>query len=181
MRFSRRSSSTVLRGLALAVVSTLAAVVILAAGTASAQEMTEIRGLLSASGVYAIQMGELGDGSDTDDSAGIDVAVGFKLGDHFAFQLGYDWQKSSDFDTHYFPAIFRGYAKDLGLDLKDYDWCLTDPKINERVTQNVIEGRALRVRSTPTFFIAGERLAGSRQLSSRGGKIIEAELKKRAP
>lgn len=104
MRSSRHCRATVLRSL-------LVVVSIAWAGSAAAQDddAIELRGLLSARFAHAYQMGEVGS-VDLGDSQGVDTAIGFSMGDHFAFQLGFEWQTDDDFDTYYFPATFRGYS-----------------------------------------------------------------------
>lgn len=80
------------------------------AGAASAQEESPLKGIISGSFANAYEFSDLDEGGDLDDSVGVDVAVGFQAGEYLAFQLGYEWQTDSGFDTHYFPAIVRGYS-----------------------------------------------------------------------
>jgi protein-disulfide isomerase len=54
--------------------------------------------------------------------------------------------------------VFRGFARDLGLDLEQYDAAVADPATAERVQRDFDEGRALGVSGTPTFFLDGEKL-----------------------
>ncbi|MFG1625518.1 DsbA family protein [Kribbella sp. NPDC049227] len=53
---------------------------------------------------------------------------------------------------------FRGFAKDLGLDLAAWDNAYNDPATLERVKKDVADGEALGVSGTPTFFLNGEKL-----------------------
>ncbi|GAB3953951.1 hypothetical protein GCM10029976_095180 [Kribbella albertanoniae] len=53
---------------------------------------------------------------------------------------------------------FRGYAKDLGLDLTAYDKAYQDPATLERIKKDVADGEALGVTGTPTFFLNGQKL-----------------------
>ncbi|MFI7063100.1 DsbA family protein [Kribbella sp. NPDC050124] len=53
---------------------------------------------------------------------------------------------------------FRGFAKDLGLDLAAYDQAYADPATLERIKKDVADGEALGVRGTPTFFLNGKKL-----------------------
>ena len=55
-------------------------------------------------------------------------------------------------------AVFRGYAKDLGLDMKAFDAAVADPRTDARVQRDVRAGVALGVEGTPTFFIDEERI-----------------------
>lgn len=53
---------------------------------------------------------------------------------------------------------FRGFAKDLGLDLAAWDKAYNDPATLERIKRDVADGEALGVSGTPTFFLNGEKL-----------------------
>lgn len=50
-------------------------------------------------------------------------------------------------------SVFRGFAKDLGLDMKQFDADVADPKTAARVERDAAAGRELGVQGTPTFFI----------------------------
>ncbi len=65
-----------------------------------------------------------------------------------------DWGEKSDSQA----AVFRGFAEDLGLDLKQYDADVADPEVAARVQRDFDDGRALGVQGTPTFFLDGQRL-----------------------
>lgn len=54
--------------------------------------------------------------------------------------------------------VFRSFAADLGLDLAAYDAAYDDPATLNRIRADVADGETLGVRSTPTFFLDGERL-----------------------
>lgn len=53
---------------------------------------------------------------------------------------------------------FRGFAKDLGLDLPAFDLAYNDPATLERVKKDVADGEALGVSGTPTFFLNGQKI-----------------------
>ncbi|WP_083275240.1 DsbA family protein [Pseudonocardia sp. HH130630-07] len=53
---------------------------------------------------------------------------------------------------------FRGYARDLGLDLARYDAAYAAPETGQRIDADRRDGYALGVQGTPTFFVDGERL-----------------------
>ncbi|GAB3826226.1 DsbA family protein [Kribbella italica] len=53
---------------------------------------------------------------------------------------------------------FRGFAKDLGLDLAAWDKAYAAPATLERIKRDVADGEALGVTGTPTFFLNGEKL-----------------------
>ncbi|MDF2509121.1 MAG: disulfide bond formation protein DsbA [Microbacterium sp.] len=56
------------------------------------------------------------------------------------------------------PAVFRGFAEDLGLDLAAYDTAIADPATAERVQADKSDGEKLEVSSTPTFFVDGRKV-----------------------
>ncbi|MCZ4507413.1 thioredoxin domain-containing protein [Streptomyces sp. ActVer] len=55
--------------------------------------------------------------------------------------------------------VFRGFAKQLGLDLKQFDADLKNPKVAARVQADQRDGLGLNVQGTPTFFLDGEMVA----------------------
>lgn len=58
--------------------------------------------------------------------------------------------------------VINGYARTLGLDVERFGSCLISGKYDAAVQANVNEAAALRVSSTPSFFIAGYPIAGAR-------------------
>ncbi|MCX5601256.1 DsbA family protein [Streptomyces phaeochromogenes] len=56
-------------------------------------------------------------------------------------------------------GVFRGFAKQLGLDLKEFDADLKNPKVAARVQADQRDGLGLNVQGTPTFFLDGEMVA----------------------
>ncbi|MGO4188186.1 DsbA family protein [Pseudarthrobacter sp. TAF60_1] len=54
--------------------------------------------------------------------------------------------------------LFRTFAQGLGLDLAAFDAVVVDEKTKERIRADIADGTALGVRSTPTFFLNGEKL-----------------------
>jgi len=57
--------------------------------------------------------------------------------------------------------IFKGYAKDLGLDPKKFDACLVDEKVAARVDSEIEEAISIGVQSTPTFVVNGMIVQGA--------------------
>ncbi|WP_433003399.1 DsbA family protein [Kribbella sp. CA-294648] len=53
---------------------------------------------------------------------------------------------------------FRGFAKDLGLDLVAWEKAYNDPATLERIKRDIADGEALGVTGTPTFFLNGQKL-----------------------
>lgn len=58
-------------------------------------------------------------------------------------------------------SVFKGFAKDLGLDEKDFDACVTEERYKDKVMANQKEGVAAGVRGTPAFFINGQFVSGA--------------------
>lgn len=56
------------------------------------------------------------------------------------------------------PEVFRGLAEEIGLDMAAYDAAIADPATAERVQSDKRDGEKLGVNSTPTFFVAGEKV-----------------------
>jgi protein-disulfide isomerase/rhodanese-related sulfurtransferase len=55
----------------------------------------------------------------------------------------------------------KRYAGELGLDQSRFNQCLDSGETDSRIKQDLADGRALGVRSTPTFFIGQERIEGA--------------------
>lgn len=55
-------------------------------------------------------------------------------------------------------GVFRGYAKELGLDMEKFDSDLTAPTTAERVKADQRDGLGLGVQGTPTFVVDGVRI-----------------------
>jgi protein-disulfide isomerase len=72
----------------------------------------------------------------------------------------YETQKSWAEQQTSQAAVFRGFAKDLNLNMKEYDSDVDDPKVAARVERDFQAGRALGVASTPTFFVNEEMFQG---------------------
>lgn len=73
-------------------------------------------------------------------------------------------------------SLFFAYANDLELNIRELNACMDEPETNRRIQVDRQAGQALQVRSTPTFFINGERLVGSKQLEDQGPIIIKQKL-----
>ncbi|MCI0596234.1 MAG: thioredoxin domain-containing protein, partial [candidate division Zixibacteria bacterium] len=76
------------------------------------------------------------------------------------------------------PAeTFLRYARDTGLNLDRFAACLTDKNVTAAVARSKGEGNKLQIRSTPTFFVNGQRVVGAVELQNRGEAIIREVLK----
>jgi protein-disulfide isomerase len=54
-------------------------------------------------------------------------------------------------------SLFRGFAKDVGLDVDKYDACTDGQRYAGRIQASLQDGEARDVRGTPTFFVNGKR------------------------
>ena len=75
------------------------------------------------------------------------------------------------------PETFRGYAKEMGLDLVKYDKDVASPDVKKRVEADSQEADKLGVSGTPAFFINGRYLSGAQPFESFK-RIIDEELSK---
>ncbi|MEU3057917.1 DsbA family protein [Streptomyces griseus] len=55
-------------------------------------------------------------------------------------------------------GVFRGYAEELGLDMKKFDTDLAAPATAERVKVDQRDGLGLGVQGTPTFVVGGTKI-----------------------
>lgn len=56
--------------------------------------------------------------------------------------------------------IYAKYAKELGLDVSKFEACMMDDQQMRRVDKDIVAGRHLGIRGTPTFFVG--KLEGGR-------------------
>ena len=54
--------------------------------------------------------------------------------------------------------LFRQFAQELGLDMKQYRASLKDPAAAQRIEQSKKDAQTLGVTGTPTFFLDGEKI-----------------------
>ena len=57
--------------------------------------------------------------------------------------------------------VFASYAREIGLDMEEYQDVVDDPATTERIERDKADGLALGVQGTPTFFVNGERVNAS--------------------
>ena len=70
------------------------------------------------------------------------------------FEKQDEWRKNE--------SKFIEYAKELGLNLSEFEACLDSGKYREEVLEDKEEGIRLGVRGTPTFFINGKMIVGAK-------------------
>lgn len=73
--------------------------------------------------------------------------------------------------------IFFAYAKEIGLDEEQFKTDMTAKETRERVERDLNAGRQLGVNSTPTFFLAGEKIPNPRNIEDFRTLINAALLK----
>lgn len=56
------------------------------------------------------------------------------------------------------PAIFVGFARELGLDAAQFEAELASPAWSQKAMRDMADGRTVGVNGTPTFFINGAML-----------------------
>lgn len=77
-------------------------------------------------------------------------------------------------------GTFRGYAEQLGLDLKAYDACMRSAKYAGRIQASYDEGTRVGVNGTPTFLI-GDRLYGGLSNSDALKHLVDSLTAPAAP
>jgi protein-disulfide isomerase len=71
----------------------------------------------------------------------------------------------------------KATAKSLGADAKKFNKCLDDKKYLGQVEKDIQEGQDIGVKSTPTFFVNGQLVAGAMPLDVFS-ELIDQELSK---
>ncbi|MEW1757408.1 thioredoxin domain-containing protein [Streptomyces cyaneofuscatus] len=92
------------------------------------------------------------------------------------YQKMYETQESWGDQQVSHEKTFRGFAKELGLDMKKFEADWKDPATAKRVEKDRKDGLALGVQGTPTFFINGQRPQMKSVADFKAA--IEAELAK---
>lgn len=67
--------------------------------------------------------------------------------------------------------LFEGYAKDLGLDTKQFLADLKGDKFTEIINKDKSDGIDVEVSATPTFFLNGEKIVGGLSFAEFKRKI----------
>jgi protein-disulfide isomerase len=73
------------------------------------------------------------------------------------------WSKSTESPVE----ILIRYAKEEGLNLEAFGRCLQDPEAARKIREERMTGEGLGVRSTPSFFVNGEMVAGTKTLREK--------------
>jgi protein-disulfide isomerase len=59
------------------------------------------------------------------------------------------------------PEKYREYAREIGLDLKQFDHDVADASVKQRIDADAAEAKRLGVNGTPAFFVNGRYLKGA--------------------
>ena len=73
------------------------------------------------------------------------------------------------------PEIFKGFAKDLGLNVTAFESCFASGKYQAAVKKDIEEGNRVGVTGTPAFFINGRIISGAQPLEAFA-RVIDDEL-----
>jgi len=103
----------------------------------------------------------------------LDQNVFFEMHD-LLFDRQRDWQALGKQQA---KDMFTSYAQELGMDMTAFAACTTGESAAARVNEDVAEGNAAKVNSTPTFFVNGERISNT-PFSTNLRKAIDAALAK---
>jgi 2-hydroxychromene-2-carboxylate isomerase len=75
-------------------------------------------------------------------------------------------------------TYFNSYAKQLGLNLKQFESDYNSNKVNSLITADMAEGNKLGVQGTPTFYLDGKQISVG-ESASAFESVIKAEIAKK--
>ena len=84
-------------------------------------------------------------------------------------------------NAHLTPTIFDSFAKELKLNLTQFDACVTSKKYAARIAQDQQEGAMAGVSGTPTFVIgrtSAKGFEGVRVVGAQPYAVFEAQIQK---
>jgi protein-disulfide isomerase len=73
------------------------------------------------------------------------------------------------------PASLEAHAKAAGADMAKFKSCMDSKKFSAQVDEDTKYGEKIGVRSTPTFFVNGQMMAGAMPIDSFS-EVIDEEL-----
>ena len=73
------------------------------------------------------------------------------------------------------PEIFKGFAKDVGLEVTGFETCFDSGKYQAAVKKDIEEGKRVGVTGTPAFFVNGRLLSGAQSFETFA-RLIDDEL-----
>ncbi|MBU5689639.1 MAG: DsbA family protein [Candidatus Aenigmatarchaeota archaeon] len=71
------------------------------------------------------------------------------------------------------PSLFDDYAKEIGLDVAEFNKCLQSGAMKEIILKEMQESKQYQITGTPTFFINDRRIVGSRPFEDFEKVILE--------
>lgn len=89
------------------------------------------------------------------------------------FQGQFEWNTQA---TRSPKKVFEGYARDLSLDVGQWNECFDSGKMLPQILANRNEANRLRVGSTPTFVIGGRMIAGAIPYDQFRSLVLEAKV-----
>lgn len=72
--------------------------------------------------------------------------------------------------------IFKGYAKEIGLSVAQFNSCYDKKTYEKGIEKDVADGRSFGVNGTPTFFINGKSFSGALPYEEVFKPVFDAEL-----
>jgi protein-disulfide isomerase len=73
------------------------------------------------------------------------------------------------------PEVFKGLAKEVGLDMTGFENCFDSGKYQAAIKKDIEEGNRVGVTGTPAFFINGRIISGAQPLDAFA-RLIDDEL-----
>jgi len=73
------------------------------------------------------------------------------------------------------PDVFKGMAKDVGLDAVMFETCLGSGKYQAAIKEDIAEGNRVGVSGTPAFFVNGRLISGAQPFEAFA-RVIDDEL-----
>jgi protein-disulfide isomerase len=74
------------------------------------------------------------------------------------------------------PSKFKDYARELGLNMDEFNRCFDSGSMKDIIKKEMEEGKQLQISGTPTFFINDRRIVGARPFEDFD-KVISDYLK----
>ena len=69
-------------------------------------------------------------------------------------------------------SVFRQIAQEAQIDLKQLDVCLQSERTNQDILEEKVKGTSLGVKSTPTYFVNGKMVVGTKLLQQELNKLL---------
>jgi protein-disulfide isomerase len=77
------------------------------------------------------------------------------------------------------PDVFKGIAKEVGLDAVIFETCLGSGKYQAAIKEDIAEGNRVGVGGTPAFFVNGRLISGAQPFEAFA-RVIDDELSRTA-